>query len=160
MGLIIAATSAFVAGSAFAADPAAGSNPASTPAPAQTAPANTNKAATTPASTNESKNANGSAGASDNAAATPGNDMNKPDTTKIGQATQAEQKPMKKRMALSRKQVEHMQTALANSGQDVDIDGIWGPKTTAALKDFQKSHGLKPTGHLNHKTREALPTPI
>ncbi|HEY1719725.1 MAG TPA: peptidoglycan-binding domain-containing protein [Magnetospirillaceae bacterium] len=63
----------------------------------------------------------------------------------------------KKHMAMSRKHIESVQAALANSGQSVAIDGVWGPKTTAALKDFQKAHGLKATGRLNHATREALP---
>ena len=33
------------------------------------------------------------------------------------------------------------------------IDGIMGPKTTSALKDFQKREGLQVTGHLNAETQ-------
>jgi len=36
------------------------------------------------------------------------------------------------------------------------VDGIKGPKTTAALKRFQKKHGLKETGEVDEETREAL----
>lgn len=72
-------------------------------------------------------------------------------------ASKAETPKMHKTATMSRKRVEQVQTALAKSGQTVAIDGVWGPKTTMALKDFQKSHGLTATGHLDHKTLEALP---
>jgi hypothetical protein len=36
------------------------------------------------------------------------------------------------------------------------VDGIKGPKTTAALKRFQKKHGLKETGEVDEKTRDEL----
>ena len=36
------------------------------------------------------------------------------------------------------------------------VDGIKGPKTTAALKRFQKKHDLKETGEIDEKTRNAL----
>ena len=72
-------------------------------------------------------------------------------------ASKAPAPKMHKVAAMSRKRVEHIQAALARSGENVAIDGIWGPKTSAAIKDFQKNHGLMATGHLNHKTLEALP---
>jgi len=57
---------------------------------------------------------------------------------------------------MSRQRVEHLQIALARSGADVAIDGIWGPKTTVALRAFQKGHGLKVTGWIDQATVRAL----
>ena len=33
-----------------------------------------------------------------------------------------------------------------------DIDGLWGPQTRAALRQFQHAHNLRPTGELNAAT--------
>jgi len=54
------------------------------------------------------------------------------------------------------KHVERVQQALNGSGAQLAVDGKWGPKTVAALKQFQQQHGLKATGHLDHATREQL----
>ena len=39
---------------------------------------------------------------------------------------------------------------------NLTADGKMGPKTIAAIKSFQKSHGLKATGKLDTKTKSAL----
>jgi peptidoglycan hydrolase-like protein with peptidoglycan-binding domain len=52
--------------------------------------------------------------------------------------------------------MERVQQALNSNGAALKVDGKWGPKTKAAVKDFQKAHGLKPTGHLNKSTRDQL----
>jgi len=52
--------------------------------------------------------------------------------------------------------VERVQQALNASGAKLAVDGKWGPKTEAALKQFQQQHGLKATGHLDHATRSQL----
>jgi len=36
------------------------------------------------------------------------------------------------------------------------IDGIWGPKTSRGVREFQKAHGLEDSGQLNGKTLSAL----
>ena len=36
------------------------------------------------------------------------------------------------------------------------IDGIHGPRTEAALRDFQKAEGLEVTGDMNEETRQRL----
>jgi murein L,D-transpeptidase YcbB/YkuD len=36
------------------------------------------------------------------------------------------------------------------------IDGVMGPRTARALKDFQKAEGLQATGQLDSQTREKL----
>ena len=58
---------------------------------------------------------------------------------------------------MSRSRVKAIQSALAKEGEHVTVDGIWGPKTAMAVKDFQKSHDLKTTGHLDPETVRALP---
>jgi peptidoglycan hydrolase-like protein with peptidoglycan-binding domain len=58
--------------------------------------------------------------------------------------------------ALSRKRVESVQEALDAGGAKLDIDGVWGPKTESALKQYQQQRGLKVTGHLDRATRERL----
>ena len=177
MGIIIAATSGLVAAYAFAADPAAGTNSGTNSAPAQTAPANTgNTNAGSPAanSTTAPGDSNaGTAAAPNDQVQNKANNATQPDPNKSGttqsgqaatpttntdQAAEAQKPSLRKQhMAMSRKHVEAVQAALANSGQTVAIDGVWGPKTTEALKHFQKAHGLKATGHLDHATRDALP---
>ncbi|EQD53192.1 cell wall-associated hydrolase, invasion-associated protein [mine drainage metagenome] len=55
-------------------------------------------------------------------------------------------------MAQRRTWLKKVQMALNHHGATVKADGMWGPKTMMAIKSFQKSHGLKATGHLNHMT--------
>lgn len=49
-----------------------------------------------------------------------------------------------------------VQNALNANGAALKVDGKWGPATRKALKNFQASHNLKPTGKLNAATRKAL----
>jgi hypothetical protein len=63
---------------------------------------------------------------------------------------QAHQAPM------TRHRVERVQEALNANGAKLDIDGVWGGKTEAALKRYQQQQGLKVTGHLDHATRQHL----
>ena len=56
-----------------------------------------------------------------------------------------------------RKNIAQQQQALKDKGFDVgDIDGIIGPRTTQAAKDFQQSVGLKVDGKIGPKTKKAL----
>ena len=53
--------------------------------------------------------------------------------------------------------VRATQEALKRKGYDPgSIDGNFGPKTSAAVKEFQKSPGLPETGLLDRKTRDSL----
>jgi peptidoglycan hydrolase-like protein with peptidoglycan-binding domain len=52
--------------------------------------------------------------------------------------------------------VKSAQEALIKNGANLTADGKMGPKTVAAIKSFQKSHGLKATGKLDAKTKKAL----
>lgn len=53
--------------------------------------------------------------------------------------------------------VEQIQTALEKAGTfHGKIDGIWGKVTSQAMKEFQSSQGLPPTGKINAKTLQKL----
>ena len=52
--------------------------------------------------------------------------------------------------------VRSAQEALNKHGAQLAVDGKMGPKTHAAIKDFQKSNNLKTTGNLDTATRKAL----
>src|SRR5215510_1723444 len=59
--------------------------------------------------------------------------------------------------AVSSERVMVMQQALADRGlYHGKIDGIAGPETHAALREFQNRNGLAPTGELNASTADAL----
>ncbi|MEJ0022080.1 MAG: peptidoglycan-binding domain-containing protein [Alphaproteobacteria bacterium] len=53
-------------------------------------------------------------------------------------------------------EISAVQTALNNNGAKLKIDGRWGRQTKAALKAYQKSHGLAATGAVGPETRKAL----
>jgi peptidoglycan hydrolase-like protein with peptidoglycan-binding domain len=54
-------------------------------------------------------------------------------------------------------QVKAVQQALKDKGHDPGaIDGVMGPKTRSALKDFQKKEGLSDSGRLDHETLARL----
>jgi peptidoglycan hydrolase-like protein with peptidoglycan-binding domain len=59
--------------------------------------------------------------------------------------------------AVSKDRVMTMQRELAERGlYDGKIDGISGPETQSALREFQNRNGLSPTGELNASTADAL----
>lgn len=59
--------------------------------------------------------------------------------------------------ALSSSQVLEMQQALQDGGYDVGpVDGIWGPQTAQALRDFQQAQGLESTGEPSQESLAAL----
>lgn len=52
--------------------------------------------------------------------------------------------------------VRKVQKQLSEKGHDVSADGIWGPQTEQALKDFQQAQGIEASGELNEQTLSAL----
>jgi peptidoglycan hydrolase-like protein with peptidoglycan-binding domain len=61
------------------------------------------------------------------------------------------------RMGASQEQVKAVQQALKDKGHDPGaVDGKMGPKTQAALRDFQSKEGLKASGRLDTDTMSKL----
>jgi peptidoglycan hydrolase-like protein with peptidoglycan-binding domain len=57
----------------------------------------------------------------------------------------------------NKQQVKAVQEALKEKGFDPGaIDGAMGPRTTAALREFQQAEGLRVTGRLDAGTRSRL----
>jgi peptidoglycan hydrolase-like protein with peptidoglycan-binding domain len=55
--------------------------------------------------------------------------------------------------------VRTAQQALADKGHNPGpVDGLMGPKTRAAVQDFQRKEGLEPSGQLDTKTMSRLGT--
>ncbi|MCW5620773.1 MAG: peptidoglycan-binding protein [Burkholderiales bacterium] len=53
--------------------------------------------------------------------------------------------------------VQQVQQKLKDQGFDVgQVDGIWGPQTAEALKEFQRQQGMEATGDLSQSTLIAL----
>jgi peptidoglycan hydrolase-like protein with peptidoglycan-binding domain len=60
-------------------------------------------------------------------------------------------------MAMGDEKVKAAQQALKDKGHDPgSVDGKMGPKTQAALRDFQKAQGMEATGRLDMKTMQSL----
>jgi peptidoglycan hydrolase-like protein with peptidoglycan-binding domain len=59
---------------------------------------------------------------------------------------------------LSKQQIRDLQQALNQKGFDTGhVDGIWGPETRTALRDFQKQQNMQQAnGRLNEQTLQAL----
>jgi hypothetical protein len=53
-------------------------------------------------------------------------------------------------------EVTALQRALNARGSAIDVDGVFGPGTRAAVVAFQANNGLSPTGGVDAKTRAAL----
>lgn len=59
--------------------------------------------------------------------------------------------------AMGDEKVKAAQQALKDKGHDPGtVDGKMGPKTQAALRDFQKAQGMQATGRLDMKTMQSL----
>jgi peptidoglycan hydrolase-like protein with peptidoglycan-binding domain len=53
--------------------------------------------------------------------------------------------------------VRQIQQALQDKGQNVgEIDGIMGPRTQAALRQYQQSQGMQATGRVDRQTISSL----
>lgn len=65
-------------------------------------------------------------------------------------------KPAMKHVMHASMAVKKAQEALNKHGAMLKVDGMMGPKTSSAIKSFQKANGLKPTGHLTKATLAKL----
>ena len=83
-------------------------------------------------------------------------DTTKPDTMKPD-TMKSDTMAKPRGMAMSGGKVKAVQQALKDKGHDPGaIDGVMGPKTRSALKDFQKKEGIKDTGRLDQATMSKL----
>lgn len=58
---------------------------------------------------------------------------------------------------LSKQQVRQIQMSLNKKGMNAGhVDGVWGPKTATAMRNFQKKESIKANGHLTQQTLAAL----
>jgi peptidoglycan hydrolase-like protein with peptidoglycan-binding domain len=86
------------------------------------------------------------------ASSTTGAEPSKPESSRAPAKRKGSASP-----AASREQVRAVQQALKDKGYDPgDVDGAMGPKTRAALQDFQRKEGLNVTGRVDAATREKL----
>jgi peptidoglycan hydrolase-like protein with peptidoglycan-binding domain len=59
--------------------------------------------------------------------------------------------------SLNRQQIRHIQIALNKKGFNAGhVDGIWGPHTRTALRDFQKRHSMQANGRIDNQVLSAL----
>lgn len=58
--------------------------------------------------------------------------------------------------ASSNAQVESVQASLAQEGYAVSVDGVWGPQSAEALRQFQQANNLDATGQIDAQTLAAL----
>jgi peptidoglycan hydrolase-like protein with peptidoglycan-binding domain len=80
----------------------------------------------------------------------------RPDRAEQVEASPAEDVAVARPEELNPEQVRVLQRALAAKGQVLEVTGAFDEQTSAALKAFQRSQNLVPTGNLNFKTIEAL----
>jgi peptidoglycan hydrolase-like protein with peptidoglycan-binding domain len=60
-------------------------------------------------------------------------------------------------MRLSQSEVREVQRQLDKAGYPIaSADGVMGPKTETAIRNFQRDKGLNATGELNDETMKAL----
>jgi len=52
--------------------------------------------------------------------------------------------------------IKQAQEKLSSKGHDVQADGVLGPKTQAAVKEFQQKEGIQASGRLDTETLAAL----
>jgi peptidoglycan hydrolase-like protein with peptidoglycan-binding domain len=120
-----------------------GSATSATPAPATTQPGSSTQPAVPPAGPGAAGKAKSGTEMGQSGAAGPG--------------AGATSKPARDMNGRGSEQVKAVQKALQDNGIDPGpIDGIMGPKTTAALKAFQKDQKLTASGRLDEQTREKL----
>ncbi|HEY2337402.1 MAG TPA: peptidoglycan-binding domain-containing protein [Burkholderiales bacterium] len=72
------------------------------------------------------------------------------------QHQQGAQSEAQAQQAQSDETVRKAQETLSAKGRDLQADGKLGPKTQAALRDFQQQEGISPSGQLDQETLAAL----
>ena len=57
---------------------------------------------------------------------------------------------------MSSDDVSKLQQALNDNGESIKVDGVMGPQTQSALRDYQQKNGLQASGELDSQTRQKL----
>ena len=56
-----------------------------------------------------------------------------------------------------RSDIERVQTTLMDNGYEIgSVDGVMGPRTQSAIKEYQKDNDLEQTGSLDDATRDRM----
>ncbi len=55
-------------------------------------------------------------------------------------------------MDLSSRDIQRVQQRLNDRGYSLSVDGMWGPRTSAAVRSFQQDNGLEANGRLDSRT--------
>lgn len=53
-------------------------------------------------------------------------------------------------------ELQQVQRRLRDAGHSISVDGIWGPETAGAVREFQQERDLAVTGKLDARTLSAL----
>lgn len=177
--LTLTVAAAMVATTAFAQSDKGGSNassPAATPSTSADKPAGAGAGnnATSPSASPSTTKPSGANSSTPSSAPSASPSTSKPESTKsdtmksdtmksdtMKSDTMKSDKTAKGRgMKMSggnREQVKAAQQALKDKGHDPGaVDGVMGPKTKSALRDFQKKEGIQTTGRLDQDTMSKL----
>jgi peptidoglycan hydrolase-like protein with peptidoglycan-binding domain len=73
-----------------------------------------------------------------------------------GEPSARQEQPQSAAAGVEDKTIRQAQEKLSSKGHDVKADGKLGPKTQAAVKEFQQAEGLKASGKLDQQTLAAL----
>src|SRR5262245_60648901 len=151
--LTLTVAAAMVATTAFAQSSGGGAKtPSASPSPSEKAPSST-------PSTSPSTSTDPAAKSDSTKSDTMKSDTMKSDTMKSDKMSSDKMGKGRMRAAGggNREQVKAVQQALKDKGHDPGaVDGVMGPKTRTALKDFQKKEGIKDTGQMDLETMAKL----
>jgi peptidoglycan hydrolase-like protein with peptidoglycan-binding domain len=85
------------------------------------------------------------------------NDDHPPASPKPYHTDHADEHQANPHAAVSRERTMEMQRSLASRNlYQGKVDGVWGPKTESALRNFQTQNGLEATGRLDTRSAVAL----
>ena len=71
-------------------------------------------------------------------------------------ARQEQSQPQSTAPGVEQSTIKQAQEKLSSKGHDVQADGVLGPKTQAAVKEFQQKEGIQASGRLDAETLAAL----
>ena len=73
-----------------------------------------------------------------------------------GEPSARQEQPQSAASGVDQSTIRQAQEKLSDKGHEVQADGVLGPKTQAAVKEFQQSEGLQASGKLDQETLAAL----